>query len=158
MTWLTLQEQNERDKLDAFFKGIQNFVIDCNTKYWGDFKQGFIRKSTLEYLFQQMLSSSKLRRPVSGEMYLDDYDIKFVNNKLFLGGTYFKVEPDDKLYTPFAIYLKNAQTPVLYFNYYFTDDGEIKFYKTQELSEIMTEYGLSEEEATEYERMLRQNG
>lgn len=147
---------SENDKhLDAYFEAIDRWVCDCELAYGADFKQGFIKKSELEYLFQQMLKCQNLRRPVGGEMYLDNYHVKFVNNRLYLHDIYFKVEDNSQLYSPFAIYIKNAQKPVRYYNTIWKDDDLMKFYQVRDISEIMAEYELSAEEAVEYEKMMK---
>ena len=54
------------------------------------------------------------------------------------------------------LYIKNAQKPVRYYNTFWKDDDLMKFYQVRDISEIMAEYGLSAEEAAEYEKMMKE--
>ena len=103
-----------------------------------------------------MLKCQNIRRPVGGEMYLENYHVKFINNRLYIHDIYFRVEDNNQLYSPFAIYVKNTQKPVRYYNTTWKNDDLMKLYQVRDISEIMAEYELSAEEAMDYEKMMKE--
>lgn len=76
-------------------------------------------------------------------------------DKLYIDKTLFKRESDDKMSSPYAIFIKNSNKPVRYYNYYVDHSGNFSFKQQQDLVEIMSDYGLTKEEAAEYEKMMR---
>ena len=143
---------------DRFFKALDDFVERMMNSFMSDFSQGFIKESEYQRLLHLMLKNPHMTRGAGfGNMLLEKDGIRILieDDKLYVHHTYFKREDDSKLSSPYAIFIKNSNKPVRYYNYYVDHSGNFSFKQQQDLVEIMSDYGLTKEEAAEYEKMMR---
>lgn len=143
---------------NRFFKALDDFVERMMNSFMSDFSQGFIKESEYQRLLHLMLRNPHMTRGAGfGNMLLEKDGIRILieNDKLYVHHTYFKREDDSKLSSPYAIFIKNSNKPVRYYNYYVDHSGNFSFKQQQDLVEIMSDYGLTKEEAAEYEKMMR---
>ena len=136
-----------------FFKALIDFTNLVRTTYSDDFSQGFIRESEYQKLLHKMLESTSLQ----------DWQVLEINagqvviskDKLYIDGILFKRESDDKMSSPYAVFIRNSNKPVRYYNYYVNRFGNFNFKQQRDLVDIMTEFGLTREEAEVYEKISR---
>jgi hypothetical protein len=144
---------------NRFFKALDDFVQQMKSTFTSDFHQGFIKESEYQRLLHLMLRNPHMERGAGfGNMVIKDNDrclVKIEDDKLYINYAYFKREADSKLSSPYAIFIKNSNKPVRYYNYYVDHSGNFSFKQQQDLVEIMSDYGLTKEEAAEYEKMMR---
>ena len=143
---------------NKFFKALDDFVERMMSSFTSDFSQGFIKESEYQRLLHLMLRNPHMTRGAGfGNMLLEKDGIRILieDDKLYVHHTYFKREDDSKLSSPYAIFIKNSNKPVRYYNYYVDHSGNFSFKQQQDLVEIMSDYGLTKEEAAEYEKMMR---
>ena len=143
---------------DRFFKALDDFVERMMNSFMSDFSQGFIKESEYQRLLHLLLRNPHMTRGAGfGNMLLEKDGIRILieDDKLYVHHTYFKREDDSKLSSPYAIFIKNSNKPVRYYNYYVDHSGNFSFKQQQDLVEIMSDYGLTKEEAAEYEKMMR---
>jgi hypothetical protein len=143
---------------NRFFKALDDFVERMMNSFMSDFSQGFIKESEYQRLLHLMLRNPYMTRGAGfGNMLLEKDGIRILieDDKLYVHHTYFKREDDSKLSSPYAIFIKNSNKPVRYYNYYVDRSGNFSFKQQQDLVEIMSDYGLTKEEAAEYEKMMR---
>lgn len=143
---------------NRFFKALDDFVERMMNSFMSDFSQGFIKESEYQRLLHLMLRNPHMTRGAGfGNMLLEKDGIRILieDDKLYIHHTYFKREDDSKLSSPYAIFIKNSNKPVRYYNYYVDHSGNFSFKQQQDLVEIMSDYGLTKEEAAEYEKMMR---
>ena len=143
---------------NRFFKALDDFVERMMSSFMSDFSQGFIKESEYQRLLHLMLRNPHMTRGAGfGNMLLEKDGIRILieDDKLYVHHTYFKREDDSKLSSPYAIFIKNSNKPVRYYNYYVDHSGNFSFKQQQDLVEIMSDYGLTKEEAAEYEKMMR---
>lgn len=143
---------------NRFFKALDDFVERMMNSFMSDFSQGFIKESEYQRLLHLMLRNPHMTRGAGfGNMLLEKDGIRILieDDKLYVHHTYFKREDDSKLSSPYAIFIKNSNKPVRYYNYYVDHSGNFSFKQQQDLVEIMSDYGLTKEEAAEYEKMMR---
>lgn len=143
---------------NRFFKALDDFVERMMNSFTSDFSQGFIKESEYQRLLHLMLRNPYMTRGAGfGNMLLEKDGIRILieDDKLYVHHTYFKREDDSKLSSPYAIFIKNSNKPVRYYNYYVDHSGNFSFKQQQDLVEIMSDYGLTKEEAAEYEKMMR---
>lgn len=143
---------------NRFFKALDDFVERMMNSFMSDFSQGFIKESEYQRLLHLMLRNPYMTRGAGfGNMLLEKDGIRILieDDKLYVHHTYFKREDDSKLSSPYAIFIKNSNKPVRYYNYYVDHSGNFSFKQQQDLVEIMSDYGLTKEEAAEYEKMMR---
>lgn len=143
---------------NRFFKALDDFVERMMNSFMSDFSQGFIKESEYQRLLHLMLRNPHITRGAGfGNMLLEKDGIRILieDDKLYVHHTYFKREDDSKLSSPYAIFIKNSNKPVRYYNYYVDHSGNFSFKQQQDLVEIMSDYGLTKEEAAEYEKMMR---
>jgi hypothetical protein len=146
------------DEDNKFFKALDDFVERMMNSFMSDFSQGFIKESEYQRLLHLMLRNPHMTRGAGfGNMLLEKDGIRILieDDKLYVHHTYFKREDDSKLSSPYAIFIKNSNKPVRYYNYYVDHSGNFSFKQQQDLVEIMSDYGLTKEEAAEYEKMMR---
>lgn len=146
------------DEDNKFFKALDDFVERMMNSFTSDFSQGFIKESEYQRLLHLMLRNPHMTRGAGfGNMLLEKDGIRILieDDKLYVHHTYFKREDDSKLSSPYAIFIKNSNKPVRYYNYYVDHSGNFSFKQQQDLVEIMSDYGLTKEEAAEYEKMMR---
>lgn len=144
---------------DRFFKALDDFVERMMNSFMSDFSQGFIRESEYQRLLHLMLKNPHMTRSAGfGNMLLEKDGIRILieDDKLYVHHTYFRREDDSKLSSPYAIFIKNSNKPVRYYNYYKTHDG-FKFKQQRDLTEVMSKFGLSKEEAELYEKISRED-
>ena len=143
---------------NRFFKALDDFVERMMDSFTSDFSQGFIKESEYQRVLHLMLRNPHMTRGAGfGNMLLEKDGIRILieDDKLYVHHTYFKREDDSKLSSPYAIFIKNSNKPVRYYNYYVDHSGNFSFKQQQDLVEIMSDYGLTKEEAAEYEKMMR---
>lgn len=143
---------------NRFFRALDDFVVRMMNSFMSDFSQGFIKESEYQRLLHLMLKNPHMTRGAGfGNMLLEKDGIRILieDDKLYVHHTYFKREDDSKLSSPYAIFIKNSNKPVRYYNYYVDHSGNFSFKQQQDLVEIMSDYGLTKEEAAEYEKMMR---
>lgn len=143
---------------NRFFKALDDFVERMMNSFMSDFSQGFIKESEYQRLLHLLLRNPHMTRGAGfGNMLLEKDGIRILieDDKLYVHHTYFKREDDSKLSSPYAIFIKNSNKPVRYYNYYVDHSGNFSFKQQQDLVEIMSDYGLTKEEAAEYEKMMR---
>ena len=143
---------------NRFFRALDDFVERMMNSFMSDFSQGFIKESEYQRLLHLMLRNPHMTRGAGfGNMLLEKDGIRILieDDKLYVHHTYFKREDDSKLSSPYAIFIKNSNKPVRYYNYYVDHSGNFSFKQQQDLVEIMSDYGLTKEEAAEYEKMMR---
>ena len=143
---------------NRIFKALDDFVERMMNSFMSDFSQGFIKESEYQRLLHLMLRNPHMTRGAGfGNMLLEKDGIRILieDDKLYVHHTYFKREDDSKLSSPYAIFIKNSNKPVRYYNYYVDHSGNFSFKQQQDLVEIMSDYGLTKEEAAEYEKMMR---
>ena len=143
---------------NRFFKALDDFVERMMNSFMSDFSQGFIKESEYQRLLHLMLRNPYMTRGAGfGNMLLEKDGIRILieDDKLYVHHTYFKREDDSKLSSPYAIFIKNSNKPIRYYNYYVDHSGNFSFKQQQDLVEIMSDYGLTKEEAAEYEKMMR---
>ena len=143
---------------NKFFRALDDFVERMMNSFTSDFSQGFIKESEYQRLLHLMLRNPHMTRGAGfGNMLLEKDGIRILieDDKLYVHHTYFKREDDSKLSSPYAIFIKNSNKPVRYYNYYVDHSGNFSFKQQQDLVEIMSDYGLTKEEAAEYEKMMR---
>lgn len=143
---------------NRFFKALDDFVERMMNSFMSDFSQGFIKESEYQRLLHLMLRNPHITRGAGfGNILLEKDGIRILieDDKLYVHHTYFKREDDSKLSSPYAIFIKNSNKPVRYYNYYVDHSGNFSFKQQQDLVEIMSDYGLTKEEAAEYEKMMR---
>lgn len=149
-------ESNEDDR---FFKALGDFIKQMKGSFMSDFQQGFIKESEYQRLLHLMLRNPHMERGAGfGNMAIKDNDkyfLKIEDDKLYIHYIYFKREDDSILNSPYAIFINNSNKPVRYYNYYVDHSGNFSFKQQQDLVEIMSDYGLTKEEAAEYEKMMR---
>lgn len=137
-----------------FFKALIDFTHIVRTAYSDDFAQGFIRESEYQRLLHKMLESTSLNR-LAGFGNISVGQVVISEDKLYIDETLFKRESDDKMSSPYAIFIKNSNKPVRYYNYYVDHSGNFNFKQQRDLVDIMTEFGLTREEAEAYEKISR---
>lgn len=143
---------------NRFFKALDDFVERMMNSFMSDFSQGLIKESEYQRLLHLMLRNPHMTRGAGfGNMLLEKDGIRILieDDKLYVHHTYFKREDDSKLSSLYAIFIKNSNKPVRYYNYYVDHSGNFSFKQQQDLVEIMSDYGLTKEEAAEYEKMMR---
>jgi hypothetical protein len=144
----------DRDDDLKFFNALIDFTLLAKTTYSDDFSQGFIKESEYQKLLHKMLVSSSLEREV-GFGNINVGQIVISKDKLYIDKILFKRESDNKMSSPYAIFIKNSNKPVRYYNYYVDRLGNFKFRQQRDLIDIMTEFGLTREEAEAYEKISR---
>ena len=144
----------DRDDDLKFFNALINFTHLAKTTYSDDFSQGFIKESEYQKLLHKMLVSSSLERLV-GFGNINVGQIVISKDKLYIDKVLFKRESDNKMSSPYAIFIKNSNKPVRYYNYYVDRLGNFNFRQQRDLIDIMTEFGLNREEAEVYEKISR---
>ena len=137
-----------------FFEGLIDFISLMRSLYSYDFSQGFIRETEYQRLLHKMLESNSLTRQ-AGFGNINAGQVVISQNKLYIDKTLFRREPDDKMNSPYAIFVKGSTKPVRYYNYYIDHFGNFKFKQQLDLTDIMAEFGLTLEEAEAYEKMSR---
>ena len=137
-----------------FFHALIDFTSKVKTVYSDDFCQGFIRESEYQKLLHRMLESTSLER-LAGFGNINVEQVVISEDKLYIDKVLFKRELDDKMNSPYAVFIKNSNKPVRYYNYYMDHFGNFKFRQQLDLVDIMTEYGLTREEAEAYEKISR---
>ncbi len=143
---------------NKFFKALDDFVQRMKSTFTSDFHQGFIKESEYQRLLHLMLRNPHMTRGAGfGNMLLEKDGIRILieDDKLYVHYTYFKREDDSKLSSPYAIFIKNSNKPVRYYNYYVDHSGNFSFKQQRDLVDIMTEFGLTKEEAEAYEKISR---
>lgn len=149
-----------QDEDNEFFETLSDFVSDMICSFLSDFTQGFIKESEYQRLLHLMLRNPHMKRGAGfGNMSVEDINgrrIKIEDDKLYIQYVYFKREDDSKLNSPYALFIKNSSKPVRYYNYYKTHDG-FKFKQQRDLTEVMSKFGLSKEEAELYEKISRED-
>lgn len=137
-----------------FFEGLIDFISSMRSLYSYDFSQGFIRETEYQRLLHKMLESNSLTG-LAGFGNINAGQVVISQNKIYIDKTLFRREPDDKMNSPYAIFVKGSTKPVRYYNYYIDHFGNFKFKQQLDLTDIMTEFGLTLEEAEAYEKMSR---
>lgn len=137
----------------TFFDALTSFVKGTKLVFGSDFSQGFIRQDEYSKLLRRILQCSSMQRKSFGNLSVGSIVIK--NDKLYVDGILFMREPNDKLNSPYAIFIKHSNKPVRYYNYYKNNYEGLIFKQQLSLADIMTEYGLTKEEAETYEKMSR---
>jgi len=146
-----------QDDDDDFLKTFSDYILDLKAKYLSDFSQGFIRKSAYEYVFQSILQCRNMKRATYGNINLEKYHISIKDGRLYVNNILFREEENTEMSSPFAAYIRNSTKSVIYFNYTRNpENGKYTFFTQRDLTEIMTDYNLSYDEAVEYNKMLKQ--
>lgn len=137
-----------------FFKALIDFTNLVRTTYSDDFSQGFIRESEYQKLLHKMLESTSLQG-LAGFGNINVEQVVISKDKLYINEILFKRESDNKMSFPYAVFIRNSNKPVRYYNYYVDHFGNFNFKQQRDLVDIMTEFGLTREEAESYEKILR---
>jgi hypothetical protein len=138
----------------TFFEALTSFVKGTKLTFGSDFSQGFIKEDEYSKLLRRMLQYSYTQRlGILCNLQVGSIIIK--NNKLYIDDIPFMREPNDKLNSPYAIFIKHSNKPVRYYNYYKNNYEGLIFKQQLSLADIMAEYRLTKEEAETYEKMLR---
>lgn len=137
-----------------FFKALIDFTNLVRTTYSDDFSQGFIRESEYQKLLHKMLESTSLQG-LAGFGNINVEQVVISKDKLYINEILFKRESDNKMSFPYTVFIRNSNKPVRYYNYYVDHFGNFNFKQQRDLVDIMTEFGLTREEAESYEKILR---
>ena len=137
-----------------FFEGLIDFISLMRSLYSYDFSQGFIRETEYQRLLHKMLESTSLQR-LAGFGNINVEQVVISKDKLYINEILFKRESDNKMSSPYAVFIRNSNKPVRYYNYYVDHFGNFNFKQQRDLVDIMTEFGLTLEEAEAYEKMSR---
>lgn len=138
----------------AFFDALTSFVKGTKLVFGSDFSQGFIREDEYSKLLRRILQCPSMQRlGPFGNLQVGSIIIK--NDKLYVDDILFMRESNDKLNSPYAIFIKHSNKPVRYYNYYKNNYESLIFKQQLSLVDIMTEYSLTKEEAEAYEKMSR---
>ena len=137
-----------------FFNALIDFTNLVKTAYSDDFSQGFIRESEYQKLLHKMLESTSLQR-LAGFGNINAEQVVISKDKLYINEILFKRESDNKMSSPYAVFIRNSNKPVRYYNYYVDHFGNFNFKQQRDLVDIMTEFGLTREEAESYEKISR---
>lgn len=138
----------------TFFDALTSFVEGTKLIFGSDFCQGFIREDEYSKLLRRILQCLYMQRlGPFGNLQVGSIIIK--NDKLYVNDILFARVSNDKLNSPYAIFIKHSNKPVRYFNYYKNNYEGLIFKQQLNLVDIMTEYGLTKEEAETYEKMSR---
>lgn len=137
-----------------FFDALISFTHLVKIAYSDDFSQGFIRESEYQKLLHKMLESTSLER-LAGFGNINVGQVVISEDKLYIDKTLFKRESDEKMSSPYAVFIRNSNKPVRYYNYYVDHSGNFNFKQQRDLVDIMTEFGLTREEAEAYEKISR---
>lgn len=107
-----------------FFDALINFTHLVRMAYSDDFSQGFIRESEYQKLLHKMLESTSLNR-LAGFGNINVGQVVISEDKLYIDKTLFKRESDDKMSSPYAVFIRNSNKPVRYYNYYCLYYGKV---------------------------------